>query len=193
MKLSMTALPGVVLIETPQIRDPRGWFSERFRQSSFEGGLRALGLAVPPPFVQENQSCSAKGVLRGLHYQSAPHEQGKLVSVVAGEIFDVAVDIRPASPQFGQWVGVHLSAANRLSLWVPAGFAHGFLALQDGTEVLYKVTDYYSPPHDRNLRWDDPAIGIVWPSLNPDLSDRDKQAPTLEEARLARTLPGAEQ
>ncbi|KCB23177.1 dTDP-4-dehydrorhamnose 3,5-epimerase [Bordetella hinzii] len=189
MKLIPTALPGVVLVEPEVLADGRGWFAERFRQDVFEAGLRELGLPAPAPFVQENQSSSGLGVLRGLHYQLAPHAQGKLVSVVAGEIFDVAVDIRTGSPAFGQWLGVRLSAGNRRSLWIPDGFAHGFLSLAEGSEVQYKVTAYYAASHERALRWDDPAIGIQWPARPTRLSARDRQAPGLQEARGAGQLP----
>lgn len=189
MKCVATNLPGVVRLEPTVLEDARGWFVERFRQDRFEAGLRALGLPVPAPFVQDNHSCSALGVLRGLHYQLAPHAQGKLVSVVAGAVFDVAVDIRPGSPHFGRWTGAVLSAANRHSLWVPPGFAHGFLALQHQSEVIYKVTDYYAPLHDRSLRWDDPAIGIAWPAVPQALSGRDAQAPGLAQALAAGELP----
>ncbi|OZI72145.1 dTDP-4-dehydrorhamnose 3,5-epimerase [Bordetella genomosp. 12] len=189
MNIHATALPGVLVIAPQVLSDGRGWFAERFRQDVFEAGLRAHGQPAPGPFVQENHSCSERGVLRGLHYQLAPHAQGKLVSVVAGEVFDVAVDIRPGSPTFGQWVGETLSAGNRRSLWVPAGFAHGFLALAQGSEVVYKVTAYYSAAHERALRWDDPALGIRWPQAPALMSARDRQAVSLEEARRTGQLP----
>ena len=131
MKLLPTELPGVVLIETPQFADDRGWFMESFNVARWQEGLQVLGLPRPRPFVQDNHSCSQAGVLRGLHYQLPPHAQGKLVRVVKGAAFDVAVDIRRTSPTFGQWVGMELSAANRRQLWVPEGFAHGFIALED--------------------------------------------------------------
>ncbi len=190
MKCVATDLPGVVRLEPEVLGDARGWFMERFRQDRFEAGLLALGLPVPPPFVQDNHSRSAAGVLRGLHYQLAPHEQGKLVSVLAGAIFDVAVDLRAASPTFGQWTGALLSATNRHSLWVPPGFAHGFLALEAGSEVFYKVTSYYAPESERSLRWDDPQLAIGWPAPPQEMSLRDRQAPGLAQALAAGQLPG---
>ncbi|AZY47801.1 dTDP-4-dehydrorhamnose 3,5-epimerase [Bordetella avium] len=190
MNFSPTTLPGVVLLDPKVFADARGWFAERFRQDVFEAGLRALGLPVPAPFVQENHSCSRQGVLRGLHYQLAPHAQGKLVSVAVGEIFDVTVDIRPDSPTFGRWQGVTLSAVNRRSLWIPAGYAHGFLSLSGPSEVHYKTTAYYSPAHERSLRWNDPFMGIVWPAEVSLLSERDERAPGLQEALASGQLDG---
>jgi dTDP-4-dehydrorhamnose 3,5-epimerase len=149
--------------------------------------LLELGEPAPPRFVQDNHSCSKAGVLRGLHYQLPPHAQGKLVRVVKGSAFDVAVDIRRASATFGQWVGFELSAANQLQLWIPAGFAHAFLALQDDTHFLYKTTDYYARDCERAIRWDDPAIGIEWPELPagvgaPLVAAKDAAAPLLADA-----------
>jgi dTDP-4-dehydrorhamnose 3,5-epimerase len=172
-----TALPDVKLIEPQVFGDDRGFFLESWKARTFaEAGIDAT-------FVQDNHSRSARGVLRGLHYQVV-RPQGKLVRVVAGRAFDVAVDIRRASPRFGRWVGYELSAANKRMLWVPAGFAHGFLALEDGTDFLYKCTDYYAPEHDRSIRWNDPAIGIEWPldGIEPILSPKDEAAPPLAEA-----------
>ncbi|AHV91115.1 dTDP-4-dehydrorhamnose 3,5-epimerase [Bordetella holmesii] len=189
MNIRPTALAGVLLIEPHMLADDRGWFAERFRQDRFEAALNATGQALPGAFVQENHSRSGRGVLRGLHYQLAPQAQGKLVSVVAGEVFDVAVDVRPGSASFGQWIGVTLSAADGRSLWIPAGFAHGFLSLAEGSEVLYKVTAYYSASHERALRWDDPAIGIRWPAAPALMSARDAQAPGLHEAGRDGQLP----
>ena len=132
-------------------------------------------------FVQDNHSKSSKGVLRGLHYQLPPHAQGKLVRCVAGEVFDVAVDIRKSSPTFGKWVGVHLSGENKRQLWIPEGFAHGFVTLSDTAEFLYKTTNYYAPSSDRGIRWDDPDIGIKWPiEQSPILSEKDKLQPLLK-------------
>lgn len=165
MQLVPTALPGVAIVEPKVFSDDRGWFMESFNESAFEQGLRALGLPLPRRFVQDNHSCSKAGVLRGLHYQLPPHPQGKLVRVVQGSAFDVAVDIRRDSPTFGRWVGVELSAANRRQLWIPEGFAHGFLALEDDTHFLYKTTDVYARDCERSIRWDDKEIGIEWPRL----------------------------
>jgi dTDP-4-dehydrorhamnose 3,5-epimerase len=156
MKIVETALPGVRIIEPRVHEDQRGFLLESWNARSFaEAGISAA-------FVQDNQSRSARGVLRGLHYQRV-QAQGKLVRVVAGRVFDVAVDIRRSSPHFGQYVGVELSALNRRMLWIPPGFAHGFLALEDGTDLLYKCTDYYAPEHERTILWSDPALGIDWP------------------------------
>lgn len=177
MKVLDTSLPEVKLIEPKLFGDDRGFFLESWNARTFaEAGIDA-------EFVQDNHSRSARGVLRGLHYQMV-RPQGKLVRVAAGRAFDVAVDIRRSSPNFGRWVGYELSAENKRMLWVPGGFAHGFLALEDGTDFLYKCTDYYAPEHDRSMRWDDPAIGIEWPlgGLEPVLSPKDKDAPLLAEA-----------
>jgi dTDP-4-dehydrorhamnose 3,5-epimerase len=177
VKVVDTALPGVKLIEPKLFGDDRGFFLESWNARTFaEAGIDAA-------FVQDNHSRSARGVLRGLHYQMV-QPQGKLVRVVAGRAFDVAVDIRRSSPHFGRWVGYELSAANKRMLWVPGGYAHGFLALEEGTNFLYKCTDYYAPEHDRSIRWNDPAIGIEWPldGLEPMLSGKDAAAPLLAEA-----------
>jgi len=183
MKLLTTALPGVVIVEPAVFGDDRGWFMESWNGARFDEGLRQLGLPSPRPFVQDNHSCSHAGVLRGLHYQLPPHPQGKLVRVVKGAAFDVAVDIRRGSPGFGQWIGVELSAANRRQLWIPEGFAHGFLALEDDTHFLYKTTDIYARDCERSLRWDDPAIGIEWPLARvggmPKVAPKDAAAPRL--------------
>ena len=141
MKAQPTAIAGVVLLEPAVFEDDRGWFMESWSRPRFDAALQALGLPQPREFVQDNHSCSRRGVLRGLHYQLPPHAQGKLVRVVRGAAFDVAVDLRAGSPSFGHWVGAELSAANRRLLWIPEGFAHGFLALEDVTEFLYKTTD----------------------------------------------------
>jgi dTDP-4-dehydrorhamnose 3,5-epimerase len=186
VKLISTSLPGVVIVEPAVFADERGWFMESWQQPKFDAALRELGLPAPRPFVQDNHSCSARGVLRGLHYQLPPHPQGKLVRVTQGAAFDVAVDIRRGSPTFGQWTGVTLSAANRRQLWIPEGFAHGFLALEDDTHFLYKTTDVYARDCERAVRWDDPAIGIEWPLDGgmPRLAPKDAQAALLADAEL---------
>jgi dTDP-4-dehydrorhamnose 3,5-epimerase len=177
VKVVATDLPEVKLIEPAVHGDDRGFFLEAWNARTFaEAGINA-------GFVQDNHSRSAAGVLRGLHYQLV-RPQGKLVRVVSGRAFDVAVDLRRSSPRFGRWVGFEISASNRRMLWVPPGFAHGFLALEDGTDFLYKCTDFYAPEHDRSLRWDDPAIGIGWPldGRQPALAAKDAAAPPLAEA-----------
>ncbi len=185
MKLVPTRLPEVLLIEPTAFSDDRGWFMESFNAQRFHDGLAALGLPPPRPFVQDNESHSRRGVLRGLHYQLPPHPQGKLVRVVAGAVFDVAVDIRRGSPTFGQWVGAELSADNRRQMWIPEGFAHGFVALAEDSRFLYKTTDFYARDCERALRWDDPALGITWPSgLQTLLAAKDAQAPMLHEAEV---------
>ena len=162
--------------------DARGFFYESFNARAFEA---ATGLN--PTFVQDNHSKSAKGVLRGMHYQ-LQQPQGKLVRVVQGEVFDVVVDIRRSSPTFGKWVGVNLSAENQRQLWVPVGFAHGFLVLTETAEFLYKTTDYYAPPHERSILWNDPEIGIEWPAIEglaaPALSGKDAAAKRFREAEV---------
>ena len=177
MKILPTDLPDVLLIEPDVFRDQRGFFYESFNQRRFteQTGLDAH-------FVQDNLSRSAKNVVRGLHYQIR-QPQGKLVSVLAGEIFDVAVDLRRSSPSFGQWLGVALSAENRRQLWIPPGFAHGFAVTSESADVFYKTTDYWAPEHERCLRWNDPALGIGWPLAGaPILSDRDTKGKSLAEA-----------
>jgi dTDP-4-dehydrorhamnose 3,5-epimerase len=158
MKVTPTAIPDVLLIEPKVFGDARGFFFESYNRQLFKA---ATGLDAD--FVQDNHSKSAKNVLRGLHYQLAPKAQGKLVRVVQGEVFDVAVDIRKSSPTFGRWAGEILSADNKRQLWIPPGFAHGFLTLSDTAEFLYKTTDYYAPEYERCIRWDDPSLGIKWP------------------------------
>ena len=185
MKFTATRLPDVVLIEPAVFGDDRGWFMESFSQKRFADGLAALGLPLPRPFVQDNESQSAAGVLRGLHYQLPPHPQGKLVRVTQGAALDVAVDIRRGSPTFGQWVAEELSADNRRQLWIPEGFAHGFVALQDNTRFLYKTTDFYARDSERAIRWDDPALGIIWSAgLQPRLASKDAEAPLLADAEV---------
>jgi len=172
-----TALPGVLILEPKVFGDARGFFFESFNQREFE---RVTG--VNAVFVQDNHSRSARGVLRGLHYQIS-HAQGKLVRVTAGSVFDVAVDLRRSSPRFGEWVGVELSAENQRQLWVPPGFAHGFLVTSEAAEFLYKTTDYWYPEHERSLRWDDAALAIRWPLTGePVLAAKDANAPALEAA-----------
>ncbi|MEW6705594.1 MAG: dTDP-4-dehydrorhamnose 3,5-epimerase [Pseudomonadota bacterium] len=184
MKLIPTDLPGVVLMEPAVFGDERGWFMESWNQRRFDEALQALGLQPARPFVQDNHSCSARGVLRGLHYQLPPHPQGKLVRVAKGAAFDVAVDIRRGSPTFGRWVGFELTAHNKRQMWIPEGFAHGFLTLEDDTHFLYKTTDFYAKDCERAIRWDDPAIGIAWPlnGLVPTLASKDTAAPGLDTA-----------
>ena len=178
MKATPLALPEVLLLEPRVFADDRGWFYESFNAHGFAD---ATGLDVT--FVQDNHSRSSRGVLRGLHYQLPPSAQGKLVRALAGSIFDVAVDIRRSSPGFGRWVGETLSADNKRQLWVPAGFAHGFVALEDGTEVLYKTTDFYDKAAERAIRWDDPELAIAWPAgLTPLLAAKDAEAPALAAA-----------
>ncbi len=171
MKVTPTKLAGVLIIEPRVFGDERGFFFESFNQRAFDD---AVGTHVD--FVQDNHSKSSRNVLRGLHYQLPPKAQGKLVRVVQGEVFDVAVDLRKDSPTFGQWVGEILSAENKKQLWIPAGFAHGFLTLSDTAEFLYKTTDYYSPEHERCIRWDDADVGVEWPlSMPPLVSGKDAQ------------------
>ena len=176
MQVSATAIPDVLLIEPEVFGDERGFFLESFNQKAFDA---AVGRTVT--FVQDNHSRSRKGVLRGLHFQQAPHAQAKLVRVIQGSVFDVAVDVRGGSPTYGKWVGLELSAANHKQLWIPAGLAHGFLVTSDSADFLYKTTDYYEPASERALRWDDPAFGIAWPDIGvaPTLSAKDAQAPLL--------------
>ena len=163
-----TALPGVLILEPKVFGDARGFFFESFNARDF---AQSTGLDVP--FVQDNHSKSAKGVLRGLHYQ-IEHAQGKLVRVTQGEVFDVAVDMRRSSPNFGQWVGVVLSSDNKRQLWIPPGFAHGFLVTSDSAEFLYKTTDYWYPEFERSLLWNDPAVGVQWPlEVTPLLAAKD--------------------
>lgn len=186
MKFTQTAIPDVVIIEPAVFGDARGWFMETFNQPKFVAGLAELGLPAPRPFVQDNHSCSQAGVLRGLHFQRAPHAQGKLVRVTKGRAFDVAVDIRPGSATFGRWVGVELTADNRRQLWLPEGFAHGFVALEDDTHFLYKTTDVYAKDCEGSIAWNDPEIGIEWPlgGLAPQLAAKDEQAPLFKQASL---------
>ncbi|WP_115290494.1 dTDP-4-dehydrorhamnose 3,5-epimerase [Ectopseudomonas mendocina] len=178
MNVIATALPEVLILEPKVFGDERGFFYESFNARRFG---EATG--VTRDFVQDNHSRSARGVLRGLHYQ-LQQAQGKLVRVSAGEVYDVAVDVRRSSPNFGKWVGVHLSAENKRQLWVPEGFAHGFLVLSEYAEFLYKTTDYYAPAHERCIRWDDQQLAIDWPleGLTPQLSAKDQQGLSLTDA-----------
>lgn len=170
MQLIATAIADVKVVEPKVFGDSRGYFFESFNQRQFDG---ALGKRLT--FVQDNQSRSARGVLRGLHYQ-VKQPQGKLVRVLQGEIYDVAVDIRQGSPTFGKWVAEVLSAQNKKQLWIPAGFAHGFVVTSETAEVLYKTTDYWAPQYERCIRWDDPTLAIPWPldGITPIVSDKDK-------------------
>ncbi|WP_367299472.1 dTDP-4-dehydrorhamnose 3,5-epimerase [Hafnia alvei] len=177
MNVIKTEIPDVLIFEPKVFGDERGFFFESFNQKVFE---EAVG--YPVDFVQDNHSKSSKGVLRGLHYQLAPFAQGKLVRCVAGEVFDVAVDIRKDSETFGKWVGVNLSAENKRQLWIPEGFAHGFLALSDDVEFCYKTTNYYSAAYERGIKWDDPLININWGvGIEPILSIKDKKNNNINE------------
>ncbi|WNJ81158.1 dTDP-4-dehydrorhamnose 3,5-epimerase [Cedecea neteri] len=181
MNVIKTAIPEVLIFEPKVFGDDRGFFFESFSQRIFE---EAVGRQVA--FVQDNHSKSRKGVLRGLHFQKGEHAQGKLVRCTAGEVFDVAVDIRQGSATFGQWVGVHLSAENKRQLWIPEGFAHGFVTLSDTAEFLYKATQYYAPSAEGSILWNDESIGIDWPiSQPPELSAKDAVAPVLQQASLS--------
>jgi dTDP-4-dehydrorhamnose 3,5-epimerase len=173
-------IPDMILIETQIFEDHRGFFMETYKRSEFEAG------GVPWTFVQDSFSHSIKGVLRGLHYQ-IQQTQGKLVRVVRGEVYDVAVDLRRSSKYFGRWLGIHLSAENRKQLWIPGGFAHGFYVLSEWAEVMYKATDFYAPQWERTLRWNDPDIGIDWPLIGgnpPILSTNDTQGAMLRDCDL---------
>ena len=177
MKITPLSIPDVVLIE-PQVHgDARGYFFESYNAARF-----AAALGREPAFVQDNQSRSSRHVVRGLHYQIR-QPQAKLVRAISGEIFDVAVDLRRSSPTFGRWAGALLSAENKRQLWIPAGFAHGFMVLSDTAETLYKTTDYYAPEHERCVRWDDPRIGIDWPhAADVIVSQKDARGLTLAAA-----------
>jgi dTDP-4-dehydrorhamnose 3,5-epimerase len=181
MRATRTAIDGVLVLEPDVHGDARGFFVETWNQQRFD---QLVGGAVS--FVQDNHSRSARGVLRGLHYQLPPHAQGKLVRVVRGAVFDVAVDLRRGSATFGRWFGVELSDDNHRQLWLPPGMAHGFVVTSDSADVIYKATAYYAPQAERSIRWDDPAIGIDWRRLRqaPQLSARDAAAPRLADAEL---------
>jgi dTDP-4-dehydrorhamnose 3,5-epimerase len=183
MKVLRTELEGVLLIEPRVFGDARGFFMETWNRARYaEAGL-------PTEFAQDNLSRSAKGTLRGLHFQE-PHAQGKLVSVVSGLVFDVCVDVRRGSPQFGKWLGVELSDENRRQLWVPPGFAHGFCVLSDSADFHYKCTMLYEPAHDRGVAWNDPDLAIRWPVDEPLLSAKDAQLPRLKDAPILPTYSG---
>lgn len=181
MKVTPAPLDGLLILEPARFEDERGWFMESFNQRVFD---EAVGHHVG--FVQDNHSRSARGVLRGLHYQLPPHAQGKLVRVARGSAFDVAVDVRRESPSFGRWYGATLDADSARQLWIPPGFAHGFLALEDDTHLLYKTTDYYARRAERTIAWNDSSIAIDWPDLGaaPVLAAKDAAAPLLAQAEL---------
>lgn len=176
MRVLPTSLPGVLIVEPKVFEDPRGFFYESYSAREWAAG------GIEDVWVQDNHSRSVRGVLRGLHYQAPPAEQAKLVRVIVGEVWDVAVDIRHGSPTFGRWVGVDLSAANRRQLYIPVGFAHGFCVISEVAEFLYKCSAYYSPKDERGIAWDDPDIAIPWPLQQPILSERDKRHPRLWDA-----------
>lgn len=180
MNFVRTAIPEVIIIEPKVFGDDRGFFFESFNEREF-----AEAVGTPVRFVQDNHSRSSRGVLRGLHYQLPPHAQGKLVRVVCGEVFDVAVDIRKGSPTFGRWVGEILSAENKRQLWVPTGFAHAFLTLSETADFLYKTTSFYASDAERCIKWDDPEIGISWPFQgSPLLSQKDTNGVKFSEAQV---------
>jgi dTDP-4-dehydrorhamnose 3,5-epimerase len=187
MKVTKTAIDGVLILEPKVFGDTRGFFMESFNQQAFN---KAVGQEVA--FVQDNHSRSAKGVLRGLHYQLPPHAQGKLVRVTQGAVFDVIVDIRTGSASFGRWVGVELTGENHKQVWLPAGMAHGFLVLSDSADFLYKTTDYYAPQAERCVHWADPDLGIAWPDIGmaPALSAKDAVAVRLQELQTTGQLLG---
>ncbi len=183
MNVLRTELSGVLLLEPRRFGDDRGFFMEMFHAKRYaEAGISG-------PFVQDNFSRSARGILRGLHFQE-PNAQGKLVQVLAGAVYDVAVDIRRGSPTFGRWVGVELTADNRRQLWMPAGFAHGFCVLSESADFHYKCTDFYAPASERGIAWNDPDLGIPWPVKSPLLSPKDAVAPRLKDAPLLPVYAG---
>ncbi|ENV46917.1 dTDP-4-dehydrorhamnose 3,5-epimerase [Acinetobacter brisouii CIP 110357] len=183
MNIIETKIKDLLIFEPRVFADERGWFMESFNQKNFEQALAERNFEIPN-FVQDNHSMSQKGVLRGLHYQLNPHAQGKLVRVVQGRAWDVAVDIRQDSATFGQWVGVELTGENHRQFWIPAGFAHGFIALEDNTQFLYKTTDYYAKESERAIIWNDPTLAIDWPLNQVDkvlVSDKDQVADTFNQ------------
>lgn len=183
MRLMQTAIPDLVIVEPLVFHDNRGWFKESFNEKQFRQELAKLNLPAAPRFVQDNHSCSQKNVLRGLHYQLSPHSQGKLVQVVKGSAFDVAVDIRQGSRTFGQHVSVLLSGSNHRLFWIPEGFAHGFLTLEEDTHFIYKTTDFYHKDFEAAIRFDDPQLAIRWPiEETPLVNEKDLAAPFFEEA-----------
>ncbi len=169
-------IPDVLFIEPESFQDARGFFMETYHQKDFEKA------GMTQNFVQDNHSRSKKGVVRGLHYQNEPMAQGKLVRCVRGTVFDVAVDLRKESPTYTHWLSVTLSEINRFMLWIPRGFAHGYMTLQDDAEVIYKVDNFYSPQHERGIIWNDPDLGIKWPVQDPIVSEKDNRYPKLKEA-----------
>jgi len=178
MQIEPTSIPDVLIIKPDVFRDERGYFMESFHSAKFsESGIENR-------FVQDNESMSQKGVLRGLHFQRDPWAQGKLVRVIQGSVLDVAVDIRRSSPTFGKWMSVTLSAENKWMCWIPAGFAHGFLTLEDKTIFSYKCTNFYNKASEGSIRWDDPDVGIEWGKISPSLSAKDADAPFLREVEL---------
>jgi dTDP-4-dehydrorhamnose 3,5-epimerase len=181
MKVTKTAIEGVLVLEPRVFGDERGFFMETFNQKAFDD---AIGRHAE--FVQDNHSSSSRGVLRGMHYQKPPFAQGKLVRVTRGSVYDVAVDIRPGSPTYGQWVGAELSEDNRRQLWIPEGLAHGFLVMSERADFLYKTTNFYAPHAEGALRWNDPDVGIAWPEIAaaPTLAAKDASAPFLKELKL---------
>ena len=181
MNIIETKIKGLLILEPCVFGDDRGWFMESFNQQNFEKALTERGLDIPN-FVQENHSYSQKGTLRGLHFQKAPHAQGKLVRVVQGRAWDVAVDIRPNSDTYGEWVGIELSGENNKQFWIPEGFAHGFLALENNTQFLYKATNYYNKESEGAIIWNDPTLAIDWPLDNKEilLSEKDQEAGLFE-------------
>lgn len=181
MKVTPTAIPDVMVVEPKVFGDARGFFYESFNQQAFN-----VATGTDFEFVQDNHSRSSKGVLRGLHYQLPPHAQGKLVRVVRGAVWDVAVDIRQGSPTFGRWVAEELTEYSHKQFWIPPGFAHGFVVLSESADFLYKTTNYYAPQSDRGVAWNDPEIAIPWPDLGMEwlLSDKDRQQPLLQDAEV---------
>lgn len=183
MNVIETKIDGLLILEPKVFGDDRGWFMESFNEQVFNQALLARGLKIPK-FVQDNHSFSQKGTLRGLHFQNTPYAQGKLVRVVQGRAWDIAVDIRPNSKTYGEWIGVELSAENYKQFWIPEGFAHGFLALEDNTQFLYKATNYYNKDSEGSILWNDTTLAIDWPLASKDilLSDKDQQAPKFKQA-----------
>ena len=181
MKATPTRIPDVMVVEPKVFGDARGFFYESFNQAAFN-----VATGTVFEFVQDNHSRSSQGVLRGLHYQLSPHAQGKLVRVVRGAVWDVAVDIRQGSPTFRQWVGEELTEYSHKQFWIPPGFAHGFVVLSESADFLYKTTNYYAPQSDRGIAWNDPDLDIAWPNLGMDfvLSDKDRQQPALRQAEV---------
>ena len=186
MNVIETKIEGLLILEPRVFGDDRGWFMESFNQKAFEQILKERNLDIPQ-FVQDNHSCSQKNTLRGLHFQKAPYAQGKLVRVVQGKAWDVAVDIRPESKTYGQWVGVELSGENSKQFWIPEGFAHGFVALEDNTQFLYKTNNYYIKESEGAIIWNDPTIGIEWPIADIAevlVSEKDQVASKINDANL---------